>query len=251
MVDGQRAGWYASAEGRLVLPTLEVTGTTSWGDHRDDDTLDIANSLRLVEPDADGTVDISLLAPDAPDVLPGLVTPIGIWAIDPGGDLRAASLEFRYDDDAAGDLAGVKLLYNAGDGWIDVSGSNSGRIIASAGRRALAGQFAVAEDAENLIDDGTAEFRRGDADGDGSVSLTDAVRILNHLFQGGEPPDCLDASDADNDNDVLLTDAVFVLAFLFQQGPPPASPGPDTCGEDPDGDAPDETLGCGLYSTCE
>ena len=129
--------------------------------------------------------------------------------------------------------------------------TDSGRLITSTSAEPLAGQFAIAEDAEDLGPGEGTSFRRGDADGDGDLRLTDAVRILSVLFQGVEAPDCLDANDADNDNEVLLTDAVFVLAFLFQQGPRPAAPGPDICGVDPDGDDPADALSCERYTSCE
>jgi hypothetical protein len=79
-------------------------------------------------------------------------------------------------------------------------------------------------------------FRRGDADQNGSLQLTDAVQILGHLFLGipTKVPQCLDAADADDNGQVQLTDAVRVLSFLFLgvgtiplPGPPPAACGPD------------------------
>jgi len=94
-------------------------------------------------------------------------------------------------------------------------------------------------------------FRRGDADGDGVLALTDAIQILGFLFQGDDAPDCLDAADADNDQQLQLTDAVRVLGFLFQGTEAPAAPGPTVCGEDPDADSPDDPLDCGSYDSCE
>jgi hypothetical protein len=96
---------------------------------------------------------------------------------------------------------------------------------------------------ESLRPPGTrcdATFRRGDADGDGVVNITDAVLTLGFLFLGSRTPSCIDAADADDDGKVELTDAVYVLSFLFLAGrpfPPPASP---ACGVDPTADA----LGC-------
>jgi hypothetical protein len=85
-----------------------------------------------------------------------------------------------------------------------------------------------------------ALLRRGDANGDGRILLNDPVRVLNFLFQGGDPLPCPDAADANDDGAVNLTDPVAVLRYLFQGGGPPAAPGPDACGEDV---GPDE-LGC-------
>ena len=251
MSDGRRAGWYASDAGRLDLPTLEVNGSVSWGEAPDDSTLDIVNSLRIDAPDAAGTVSISLLAADEAGVRAGLIRPIGIWEVETGGALRRAEVKIRYDDHAAAALGSVKLLHHAGAGWVEVTAGDSRSIISSNSAQTLAGQFAVAEDAEDLVNGDGTPFRRGDADGDGSLRLTDAVRILTFLFQGVEAPDCVDTADADNDNEVLLTDAVLVLAYLFQQGAAPLDPGPDVCGEDPDGDDPADDLTCERYGSCE
>jgi hypothetical protein len=81
-------------------------------------------------------------------------------------------------------------------------------------------------------------FRRGDANADGVVNVSDAQAILNYLFSGGSEPPCLDAADA-NDNAVInISDAQFILNFLFgtcstPPCPPPPAPGPFTCGREP------------------
>ena len=80
---------------------------------------------------------------------------------------------------------------------------------------------------------GSGLFRRGDADGNGILELTDAVRILNFLFSGGEAPGCLDAGDADDNGRLELTDAINDLGFLFLGNAPPPAPGPTDCGVDP------------------
>ena len=93
------------------------------------------------------------------------------------------------------------------------------------------------------------QFHRGDADGDGQLHVTDAIRILVSLFLGGLPAiHCLDAADADDNGIVELTDAVRILSFLFLGLEPPASPGPpgEPCGPDSVQENPD--LGCEGYA---
>ncbi len=80
---------------------------------------------------------------------------------------------------------------------------------------------------------GDAVFRRGDANGDGRVDLSDPVFLLNGLFSGATPPPCDDAADTNDDGRLDLSDAVFALDHLFQAGAAPPSPGPETCGVDP------------------
>jgi hypothetical protein len=62
---------------------------------------------------------------------------------------------------------------------------------------------------------------RGDVDGDASHNLTDAVRILHHLFLGSRAPDCADAADANDDGFLNLTDCVLILNVLFLGAEPP------------------------------
>ncbi len=59
-----------------------------------------------------------------------------------------------------------------------------------------------------------------DANGDGIVDLTDAIAILDWLFQGGLIP-CLENSDINDDGRIDLTDSVRILNWLFQGGEDP------------------------------
>jgi hypothetical protein len=101
-------------------------------------------------------------------------------------------------------------------------------------------------------------YRRGDVDGNGNIALTDAVRILRFLFQGGEIGTCaptlnVDGStnnggaDVEDRQDIQLTDAIQLLRFIFLNGQAPAAPFP-ACGQSA---APlGETLRCEEYLGC-
>jgi CotH protein/lamin tail-like protein len=89
-----------------------------------------------------------------------------------------------------------------------------------------------------------AQFRRGDADGDGSLAITDAIRILHALFLG-EPLDCRESADIDDDGLLAITDAIQLLDFLFLGGGAPPAPFP-ACGPDPIAD----DLGCEAAPGC-
>jgi hypothetical protein len=79
-------------------------------------------------------------------------------------------------------------------------------------------------------------FIRGDFNLDGAVDISDAVRILRHLFAGA-PSTCLDAGDVDNDEALTVTDAIRLLDYLFRQGQAPEDPFP-RAGQDADGEGP-------------
>jgi hypothetical protein len=81
----------------------------------------------------------------------------------------------------------------------------------------------------------TRIFRRGDADANAAIELTDAIFVLEFMFLGGARPSCLDAADADDNGAIELTDAIFILEFMFLGGPAPPAPFPN-CGTDPTAD---------------
>jgi len=92
-----------------------------------------------------------------------------------------------------------------------------------------------------LVRDGDAPlavFLRGDANGDGKLDISDAVKILRFLFSG-DTSDCAEALDANDDGRLDIADAVFLLGYLFSEGPRPPAPFPDA-GSVP----PVQSLGC-------
>jgi hypothetical protein len=90
-----------------------------------------------------------------------------------------------------------------------------------------------------------AIFMRGDANGDGAVSLVDVIGILEILFTPVGIPACEDRLDANDDELLNVLDAIALLELLFGGGATIPQPYP-SCGVDP------TTLGslaCSLPST--
>ena len=79
---------------------------------------------------------------------------------------------------------------------------------------------------------GAGRFRRGDADNDGLVNLTDGITLLNFLFLNGPAPACAKAADANDDGELNITAALYLFNFLFVNGPALPPPGNSTCGTD-------------------
>ena len=96
----------------------------------------------------------------------------------------------------------------------------------------------------------TTVFHRGDPDGDGRITVSDAVSIALFLHLQGPRPPCLEAADWDDGGRVDGADAAALLAWLFSRGTPPAEPGPPgaPCGLDPAGSPTD--LGCEPGEAC-
>ncbi len=89
-------------------------------------------------------------------------------------------------------------------------------------------------------------FRRGDANADTRVDISDPVAILGYLFVGSFDPSCLESADADDSARVDIADAIYLLNFLFGRGQRPPEP-TSGCGIDPT----PSTLGCEAFPPCE
>ncbi len=87
-----------------------------------------------------------------------------------------------------------------------------------------------------------AEYQRGDPDDDGVTDISDAVALLDFLFESGALG-CLDAADSDASGELDITDAVYLLEYLYLAGPPPPPPFYGLCGGSLD-------LGCVAFSSC-
>ena len=92
-----------------------------------------------------------------------------------------------------------------------------------------------------------AEAPRGDANADGRVDISDAIRIFMFLFMGAPAPLCLDAADAWDDGHLDITDGIVILLDFFRPGTGISTPGPFACGPDPT----DDDLDCLVYPPCE
>ncbi len=95
-------------------------------------------------------------------------------------------------------------------------------------------------------EDEKVPYIRGDPNTDGSVDISDAVRILGFLFRGEGDLPCESAADSNDDGEVDISDAVLILIYRFLGGATIPDPGPSLCGLDPTPDG----LTCELVEIC-
>jgi hypothetical protein len=95
--------------------------------------------------------------------------------------------------------------------------------------RAIPGKVGVAGDVSFF-------FKRGDANGDKLVDISDVVSVIDHLYLGGRLTGNPDAADADDNGHLEITDAVVIINDLFLGTPAIASPFPEE-GVDPTSDS--------------
>jgi hypothetical protein len=193
----------------------------------------------IVAADLDGDGDLDLVAPDTgfADVAVFLNAGDGTFAepaiLAPGLALTAL---------ATGDLDGDRDLDLALAGF---GGPDFHLVVIEN----VSSPFSRDQDRDGAPDEcrqgNDRSFRRGDANQDSRVDLSDAVTTLKYLFQGGRALECNKAADANDDARIDLSDAAAILLHLFSgQGPLP-EPYP-SCGKDPTPDL----LGCGEFLGC-
>ncbi len=69
-----------------------------------------------------------------------------------------------------------------------------------------------------------AQFLRGDADEDGTVSVSDVIYLIEYLFKGGPAPiQVLQVGDADCDGKVTIGDVIYLVNYLFKGWSPPCT----------------------------
>ena len=64
-------------------------------------------------------------------------------------------------------------------------------------------------------------YMSGDADGSGTIDVSDAVYLISYIFAGGPAPNPLNCGDADCSGTVDISDAVYLIAYIFAGGPAP------------------------------
>ncbi len=68
-----------------------------------------------------------------------------------------------------------------------------------------------------------SEFVCGDADGNHTVNISDAVRLINYIFAGASPPVPPEAGDPNCSGAINISDAVFLINYIFAGGPAPCA----------------------------
>jgi serine protease AprX len=62
----------------------------------------------------------------------------------------------------------------------------------------------------------------GDADGNGRLSISDAVKLINYIFAGGSAPSPLESGNCDCSGSISISDVVYLVQYIFGGGNPPA-----------------------------
>lgn len=143
----------------------------------------------------------------------------------PGDELDCVDDSCSYQSEVSAPvLAGQAILLRVG-GWNDIEGD---------------GELAVS--CLPLV----ANFVRGQCNSDAAFDISDAIFLVNYLFQGAGAPTCEDACDANDDGQLNIADIVSLLTGLFGQPAMPLPP-PNACGPDP---TPTAAIDCASFPGC-
>jgi hypothetical protein len=61
----------------------------------------------------------------------------------------------------------------------------------------------------------------GDTNGDGEVTVSDVVSLIDYVLKSGDPPIRFYTGDANCDGTTEIVDIVYLINYLFKNGPPP------------------------------
>jgi hypothetical protein len=166
-------------------------------------------------------------------------------------DCRSCSAGLNYGAPRTFVLFGERSLLDARNAVLSLDGLPRGFIVRGAGYHLAGGSDVSGDGHPDLVLGrlggnayilfggpglGQIRFRRGDADLNGRIEISDAIRALGYLFLGAGTLRCLDAADIDDDGKVEITDPIRLLDHLFSGGPEPMPPFPDP-GTDPTPDS--------------
>ncbi len=200
------------------LNTLDVLGFDLQGDLVDADSINVTSTATPWDPPSVASVVPGQAFPGDTVVITGAEFHNGLEVFF--GSVESPSVQF----DEGADPTTIVAEVPAGVGVVQVTVRNVD------GKTSNGFGFTILEP--------PPQFIRGDANRDGVHDISDALKILFHIFRAS-PLLCEDAADVDDNERINVTDAILALEFIFKGGPPPAAPFPGP-GFDPAGD----TLGC-------
>ena len=159
-----------------------------------------------------------------------------VFQVPPGEDTLVAKIRFEVSPDVPAGTS-LHLDPDAGPAGYGPFGLHNELTYKGEGRYATIHPREVGGILRIGVDGDISFFRRGDANGDEKLDISDAVSVLGYLFLGTEIS-CEDAADADDSGDLLITDGIVILMHLFggtETIPPPypepgLDPNPDFLG---------------------
>jgi hypothetical protein len=177
------------------------------------------DSVMVVPGENSPNIDFALTARGELGSISGMVTDKETGLPIVMAHLVATGLDNWCFAEAWSDTAGLYAMQNVCPGTYSVSASHEGY----AQETYPESVFVAAGENTAGIDFALVPVVYGDADGDGTLHLTDVVYLINYLLKTGPAPSYpLEACDVNCDRELDVSDIVFLIAYLFKDGPQPS-----------------------------
>jgi len=122
-----------------------------------------------------------------------------------------------YDDTGLlpSDEEVIAILHYSGDSWTDATSSRDTAANIVCGTMTDLSTFLIAK---------SILYVCGDANGDATVNISDAIYTIGYIYKGGPAPKPLEAADANCDQTINIADPVYLINYIFKGGPEPCCP---------------------------
>ncbi|MFH2054807.1 MAG: M28 family peptidase, partial [bacterium] len=138
---------------------------------------------------------------------------VGTWTEIARHDLHGG-LEWHHVEIDAATISGLGVFITANMQLRFTANDGDAQSIVEAGLDAVRVLSYVCDNGEIIC---------GDANADDVVNVTDAVHIVNYIFNSGPAPEPLTAGDVDCSGTANIVDAVYLIGFIFGGGAEPCA----------------------------
>ncbi len=122
-------------------------------------------------------------------------------------------ISYDSSEIVGGDESGVALFHHNGSAWVNITTSLDLPNNIVCGQTSTLSPFVVAY----------PSYLCGDANGNGTRNISDAVYLINYIFAGGPAPSPVIAGDANCSNAVSISDVVYLINYIFSGGAAPCA----------------------------
>jgi len=138
-------------------------------------------------------------------------------------EIKAMTPAVPQTEPLSGSQQGYKMFTDVIDGFGGESESPNFKIPVNSGGQPSTG--GISQSISYMVKSGyvyLCSVKRGDANGDGMIDLSDIVYLITYIYKRGPAPHPIEAGDVNCSGVVELGDIVYLISYLYKGGPPPS-----------------------------